>query len=295
MSAFLVTLFALQLLAPSPSLEALRRTAETLNEAGNNSESADAWLALAEADPAQRSDALDEAHINLLAVYFYHQDVAGLCRAIKLAESVLRAGGFANEGAKQVWQDRWDYLEDELRTHSTTTNRSNCRFTANGHPRVRVALLPDTPPSFPELAPQEPHRAPPTETATQPNPAPGLPVVDRVDKRRRVHLITGAVFASVATGLSGGTIGALAAMGKHHAGMHWQLSEAPDRNFTADEYAEFQKMSRQAHEARGLAIGLGVAASVSLTTAIIVWATAKNRRDRSRTSRVRFDGTQLRF
>lgn len=291
MPAILITLFTLQVLTPSPrpSPEAQRRIAETLSEAGAGKEAADAWIALAEMDPAQRSEALDEAHINLLAAYFYYSDVEAMCRAVELTETVMHAGGFA-ESDRTVWQDRKTYDEQELRTHAETTKSNNCRFNANGRPRVRVAMLPDTP----ERSPEPPPTPEGPAQVTAPSPVLVVPSVDTWQQRQRTHRIAGAVLASVGVGLAGGMIGAASKLEKHVAAIRSEVAERDGRRFTADEFADFEALGRQATRTRGLAIGLGVSAGVAVTSAIIVWATGKNRRE-SRTSRVRFIGTSLRF
>lgn len=236
-------------------------------------------LRRATGSPPHLLDELQSAHDGFDSAYLVDGGTVYLCRALAVADLALRTATFSDEQERISWEEtRLDDL-DRLQQDAATTGRPNCRFDASGQPsRPRVALLADSEPSPLQATPTPP---PPPLPRVDKEPPPGPTTAQK--RRTRTHTIAGAVVTSAGIGLLGGLAGVIAVEHQRLTEMRRliNLAEAENRNLDSAESTRFNEISADLLRGRGVAIGVGVASVVTLTTGVALLATRKQPRTRS--------------
>lgn len=231
-----------------PAVIAARAAAEALVRQKAYVAAGDAYVKLAALPGVDRRDALDQAHVNYDSDYMVTRSPRSLCSALGIAELVVEEGGFADDSEAEYWRDNVRDDLDRLLTDARTTRRPNCRFDGLGAPsRPRVAMLTD-------------------EAFHGPDP-----------RRWRRHTIAGGVFTGVGLGLSGVLIGALAVQGSNTATLRAmnERALAEGRDFTGTEVEYARRLYADGVRAQQVAIGVGIAGAITLTTGVALLATRK--------------------
>lgn len=250
--------------ADAPAVVAQRAAAEALEAQGIFSDAGDAYVKLADLSGVDRRSVLDKAHLNYDSAYLTTKNPSRLCRALGIAEQVVDEGGFKDADQASYWKDAVDDDLRRLQADAQATHRANCRFAANGSPRaVIVATLNDD--DFAELGP----------TA-----APAAPQkIDRppATRRWRAQTASAAVFSGLGIGFTGAFAGALAIQSQHAKALQSMTAKAKaeSRDFTGAEWRSFNRIRDDGLQVRNVAIGLGVAGVIALTTGVALLLTRK--------------------
>jgi hypothetical protein len=250
--------------ADAPAVVAQRAAAEALEVQGIFSDAGDAYVKLADLPGVDRRSALDKAHLNYDSAYLTTKNPSRLCRALGVAEQVVGEGGFNDADQASYWKDTVDDDLRRLRADAQATHRPNCRFAASGSPRANiVATLTDD--DFAELGP----------TAD-----PGPPQkIDRppATRRWRAQTASAAVFSGLGIGFLGAFAGALAIQSQHAKTLQSMTAKAKaeSRDFTDAEWRNFNNIRDDGLQVRNVAIGMGVAGVIALTTGVALLVTRK--------------------
>lgn len=248
--------------ANAPAVVAQRAAAEALEAQGIFSDAGDAYVKLADLPGVDRRSALDKAHRNYDSAYLTTKNPSRLCRALGVAEQVLGEGGFNDADQASYWKDTVDDDLRRLQADAQSTHRANCRFAASGAPRANiVATLTDD--DFAELGP----------TAD-----PGTPQkIDRppATRRWRAQTASAAVFSGLGIGFLGAFAGALAIQSQHAKTLQSMTAKAKaeSRDFTDAEWRNFNNIRDDGLQVRNVAIGMGVAGVIALTTGVALLVT----------------------
>lgn len=256
------------LFSTTPTTEASR--AETFAAAGE--------ALLRRATDERSVDAFEEAHKNFDNAYLVADEPRYLCRALAVAELALRSAAFATDQERLSWEDLRREDLDRLRDDAAQTQRSNCRFDASGKPLPpRVALIdPDGP--APAAAPTplagERGRLPVDGPAAARSPATGT---QQREHRVRALTATGAIFTAAGVGLLGGFVGVVELERRRAVEIKGLIAaaRAEERYFTDQEAQQYHQLTGELRHGLKVAIGVGAASVVSLTTGIVVLATQK--------------------
>jgi len=249
--------------ADAPAVVAQRAAAEALETQGIFSDAGDAYVKLAELPGVDRRSALDKAHRNYDSAYLTTKNPSRLCRALGVAEQVVGEGGFNDADQASYWKDTVDDDLRRLQADAQSTHRANCRFAASGSPRTAIATLTDD--DFAELGP----------TAD-----PGTPQkIDRppATRRWRAQTASAAVFSGLGIGFLGAFAGALAIQSQHTKALQSMTAKAKaeSRDFTDTEWRNFNNIRDDGLQVRNVAIGMGVAGAIALTTGVALLVTRK--------------------
>ena len=254
--------------ADAPTVVAKRAAAEALEAQGTFSDAGDAYVKLADLPGVDRRSALDRAHLNYDSAYLTTKNPARLCRALGVAEQVLGEGGFNDADQASYWKDTLDDDLRRLQADAQATHRANCRFAASGSPRTNIiATLTDD--DFAELgptadpgAPRDTDRPPPTSPAT---------------RRWRAQTASAAVFSGLGIGFLGAFAGALAIQSQHAKTLQSMTAKAKaeSRDFTDTEWRNFNNIRDDGLQVRNVAIGMGIAGAIALTTGVALLVTRK--------------------
>lgn len=295
-------MLALFLVLLAPDSVTLRAAADAHEASGQHLAAATAYLDLADAaglTAADRVGVLGRAHDNLYAAWLSAPDhTQHLCRALTLAESVVRDARFRDEHQRLYWVDTVALDRKGLRDGAMKFARPNCRFDAAGQPLARGRSRPavaerspkdarrttpaqpvllDPPTSDPadepllavRTAPSSPGRERPRD-ATLPPPAPER--LARPEHPARPALPSGGGLL-IAGGLSLGAATVFGALAGWSVVRHEELERRIDQvRSTA------QAQGYTAPEVTALRDALGADAdrirNISLSTAIVAGATA---------------------
>jgi hypothetical protein len=250
--------------AEPPAVVAQRAAAEALEARGIFTDAGHAYVKLAEMPGVNRRSELDKAHTNYDSAYLATKDSSHLCWALRIAEQVVDEGEFIDADQQSYWRDTLDDDLRRLQDDARTNQRANCRFNETGAPRVLVATLNDE-----DFAAQAP-------TASREDERRPLPKVTTT-RRWRAHTASGAVLTGIGLGLVGALAGVLESQAQHARAMRrmTSMANAEGRDFTADEWQEFNAIRDEGRQVRGAAIGVGVAGAITLSTGVALLATRK--------------------
>jgi len=254
--------------ADAPAVVAQRAAAEALEAEGIFSDAGDAFVKLAELPGVDRRSALDRAHLNFDSAYLTTKNPARLCRALAVAEQVVGEGGFTDADQASYWKDTVDDDLRRLQADAQQTHRANCRFGANGAPRaIIVATLTDE-----DFATQGP-----TADPADARPADRPPPTSPAPRRWRAQTASGAVLTGLGIGFLGTFTGALAIQSRYASAMRslTARANAAGRDFTYAEWRSFNNLRDDGRQVRNVAIGMGVAGVIALTTGVALLVTRK--------------------
>jgi hypothetical protein len=251
--------------AEPPAVVAQRAAAEALEAQEMFADAGHAYVKLAEMLDVNRRSELDKAHTNYDSAYLATQDPSRLCWALRIAEQVVREGGFVDAEQESYWRDTVDDDLRRLQADARTTKRANCRFDKSGTLRVLVATLTDE--DFTTPAPtadrldirQDDRPSPPKATTT---------------RRWRSQTASGAVLTGLGLGLVGALAGVLELQVQHARAMRRMTStaKAEGRDFTVDEWQQFNALRDDGRQARSAAIGVGVTGAITLSVGVALLA-----------------------
>jgi hypothetical protein len=250
---------------PGPDVVELRARAEARAKDRAYAEAGGSYEKLAALPGVDRRKELLNAHTNFEAAYLTSQETRHLCRALRIAEQVVREDGFENEQMGLFWRERVEEDLERLRVDAVKTKRPNCRFATTGESRPPVPLLADGDP--PQVRINVPEQ---TELAR--DIAPPVP-----SRRFRAQTAAGAAFTGLGIGFLGLFAGALAVKADQVQAIHKQadLVQAQGRLPTPAEQAWVDDREADARQMHSLVIGVGVAGGASLATGVILLATRK--------------------
>lgn len=254
--------------ADAPAVVAQRAAAEALEAEGIFADAGDAFVRLADLPGVDRRAALDRAHLNYDSAYLTTKNPARLCRALAVAEQVVGEGGFIDADQASYWKDTVDDDLRRLQADARLTHRANCRFNANGAARALiVATLTDD-----DFATSGPTAEPADPRQVEPPPPPSP-----ASRRGRAHTASGAVLSGLGLGFLGAFTGALAVQSQHASGMRslTARANAAGRNFTDAEWRSFNSLRDDGRQVRNVAIGMGVAGAIALTTGVVLLVTRR--------------------
>ena len=253
----------------------LRALAEEHENAERFVEAGEAYLELARRSDARPRDALLGAHTNFDSAFIASGDARRLCRALQIAERVVREGGFENDEQAKFWSE---VVEDDLARlaeDAKRNNRANCRFDAAGQRRRPVMLLADdTPVRIPAEHVESPvMQSMPRGTTT------------RDGRRTRARTAVGGTLLGLGLGFIGLTTGAAVTHGIQLAALDRLRDRAPAHGGLSDaERSLVSRLRADALESRAAAIGLGAAAVATFIPGVVLLA----RRHQSRRRGVAF-------
>lgn len=250
--------------APASNEAELRARAESKAKDRAYAEAGEVYVTLADLPEVDRVREMFNAHTNFEAAFLTSHQPRHLCRALGVAELVVREGNFRDKEMGLFWRELVDQDLERLREDAIKTRRLNCRFAASGGPRTSVPLLAES-----EL----PVRLPLPE-----NPEPARDVLSPTSSRRqRAHIASGAVLTGLGIGFFGLFAGALAVKADQVQAIHKQadLVKAQDRVPMPAEQAWVDDREANARQMQSLMVGVGVAGGVSLATGVILLATHK--------------------
>jgi hypothetical protein len=238
----------------------LRAVAEEHENAERFVEAGEAYLELARRSDARPRDALLGAHTNFDSAFIASGDARRLCRALQVAERVVREGGFENDEQAKFWAEVVDDDLARLAEDAKRNAKANCRFDAAGRRRRPVMLLADeTPPRGP---------AEHVETAS--------PVVlpkPRDDRRSRARTAVGGTLLGLGLGFIGLTTGAAVTHGIQLAALDRLRDRAPvHAGLSEAERHLVYQLRADALDSRAVAIGLGAAAVATFIPGVVLLA-----------------------
>jgi len=239
---------------------------------------ADAHLKLATTTAERPLDEFHHAHTKFDSAFLVDGATVYLCRALAVADLVLRTATFTDEQERLSWEEtRGDDL-DRLREDAAQTDRANCRYDTTGKPaQPRVALLAaDDPPANTALL--TPLAAPPAATRSalsEPN--------RRQLHRNRAHTAMGALLTGAGIGMLGILAGVLELERQRVVEVRGiiEAARAEQRGYTPAEEQRYFDLRDDLIRGRDAAIGVGVAGLVSLGTGVALLATRKKARSRT--------------
>ena len=255
--------------ADAPAVVAQRAAVEALEAQSIFSDAGDAYVKLADLPGVDRRSALDKAHLNYDSAYVTTKNPSRLCRALGVAEQVVDEGGFNDADQASYWKDTVDDDLRRLQADAQTTHRANCRFGASGAPRSTIVttwiddnFAEQDPTADPGTAKQD---ARPHSTAS-------------ATRSGRARTAAAAVFSGLGVGFLGAFTGALAIQSQHAKMLRSMTSKAKseDRDFTDTEWRNFNSIRGDGLQARNVAIGMGVAGVIALTTGVALLVTRKS-------------------
>jgi len=250
--------------------------AEVPQDAATFAAAGEEYLKRATTTTENQLDEFQGAHTSFDSAYLVDGATKYLCRALEVADLTLRSTTFADEQERGFWQEtRQDDL-DRLAQDAAETGRANCRFDAPSKP-PRVALLDaDTPPALALTTS--------TRHATDKGLPPSIAEPSRAELRRsRAHTGLGAVFTGAGIGLLGILAGVLE-LERQRAGEIRGIIDAAKaeyRGYTPAEERRYFDLRDDLLRGRDVAIGVGVAGLVSLSTGVALLATRKKTRTRT--------------
>lgn len=255
----------------------LRALAEEHENAERFVEAGEAYLELARRSDARPRDALLGAHTNFDSAFIASGDARQLCRALQIAERVVRGGGFDNDEQAKFWAE---VVEDDLvrlAEDAKKNNKANCRFDAAGQRRKPVMLLADDAP--PRVPAEHVEATNPVALPTQPGSTP------RDARRTRVRTAVGGTLLGLGLGFIGLTTGAAVTHGIQLAALDRLRDRAPAHGGLSEaERSLVSRLRTDALESRAAAIGLGAAAVATFIPGVVLLA----RRHQSRRRGVAF-------
>lgn len=264
MAYMTIALVALRLSGDSGPGEAeLRAQAEARAKDRAYADAGEVYVKLAGLPGVERRKELLNAHTNFEAAYLTLRETRHLCRALSIAEQVVREDQFKEEQMEQFWRERVDEDLERLRTDAIKTRRLNCRFGATGAPRPSVPLLADGEP--PPTRSKLPERPGPSQDSAPPRPS----------RRYRAHTAAGASFTGLGIGFLALCAGAVGVQVDQVQAIRRQIAlvEGDGRLPTPGELAWASERKETALAAQAMAIGAGTAGVVSLATGIALLKT----------------------
>lgn len=257
--------------ATAPNESELRAQAESKAKDRAYAEAGEVYVTLADLPEVDRVREMFNAHTNFEAAFLTSHRPRHLCRALGVAELVVREGRFKDEDMGLFWRELVDQDLERLREDAIKTRRPNCRFAASGGPRPAVLLLADS--DLPPVRMPLPEHPEPVRDVAPPAPS----------RRYRAHTAAGAVFTGLGVGFLGLFAGALAVKADQVQAIHKQtdLVKGQDRMPTPAEQAWVNDRVADARQVQSLMIGVGVAGGVSLATGVILLATRRHLKQRA--------------
>jgi len=257
-------LFTLSL-AEGPDAAELRAQAESKARERAYAEAGELFVKLAALPGVERRKEMFNAHTNLEAAYLTSHETRHLCRALGVAELVIREDGFKDEQMGQFWHDLVEEDLDRLRADAVKTKRPNCRFGETGKPRSTVPLIADGDLPPVRLNMSEKPVFVPKDAGPRPS------------RRYQTHTAAGALFTGVGISFLGLFAGAIGVQVDQVQAIRKQrdLVEGEGRAPTAGEQAWAEDRRETALQAQAVAIGVGTAGVVSLATGVALLATRK--------------------
>ena len=241
----------------------LRALAEEHEGADRFVEAGDAYLELARRADARPRDALLGAHTNFDSAFIASGDVRQLCRALQIAERVVRDGGFDSDEQAKFWaevvEDDLARLAEDAKKHS----KANCRFDAAGQRRRPVMLLADE--DLPRV---------PTEHVEVASPVvlPTPRATPRDVRRAGVRTAVGGTLLGLGLGFIGLTTGAVVTHGIQLAALERLRDRAPAHGLSEAEKGLVSELRADALDSRAAAIGLGAAAAATFIPGVVLLA-----------------------
>lgn len=253
------------ILAEGPDAAELRAQAEGKARERAYAEAGELFVKLAALPGVERRKEMFNAHTNLEAAYLTSHETRHLCRALGVAELVIREDGFKDEQMGQFWRDLVEEDLDRLRADAVKTKRPNCRFGETGNPRSTVPLIADGDPPPARLNMSEKPVFVPKDERPRPS------------RRYQAHTAAGALFTGVGISFLGLFAGAVGVQIDQVQAIRKQrdLVEGQGRVPTANEQAWAEDRKETALQAQTVAIGVGTAGAVSLATGIALLVTRK--------------------
>ena len=240
----------------------LRELAEEHENADRFVEAGDAYLELARRGDARPRDALLGAHTNFDSAFIASGDVRQLCRALQIAERVVREGGFDSDEQAKFWAE---VVEDDLvrlAEDAKKNNKANCRFDAAGQRRRPVMLLAD------EDLPRVPAALETESPVVLPTPRSTPWDVRRAGVRTAV----GGTLLGLGLGFIGLTTAAAVTHGIQLAALDRLRDRAPAHGLGEAERNDVSLLTADAIDSRAVAIGLGAAAAATFIPGVVLLA-----------------------
>ena len=249
---------------PTMSTAELRALAEEHENAERFVEAGEAYLELAHRSDARPRDALLGAHTNFDSAFIASGDARQLCRALQIAERVVRGGGFDDGEQAKFWAE---VVEDDLARlaeDAKKNNKANCRFDAAGQRRKPVMLLADDAP--PRVPAENVETASPVALPMPPGLTP------RDARRTRARTAVGGTLLGLGLGFIGLTTAAAVTHGIQLAALDRLRDRAPAHGLGEAERNDVSLLTADAIDSRAAAIGLGAAAAATFIPGVVLLA-----------------------
>mgnify|MGYP000855974703 CR=1 FL=1 len=249
----------------------LRALAREHEDAERFVDAGEAYLRLAGHPDVRVRDELLGAHTNFESAFMVSEDSKQLCRALRIAERVVREGQFDHAEQQKFWAELVAADLARLAEDAMKKKAANCRFDAAGRRVEPIALIADDDPPRPmpaDLVETAGVVAGPTPLeSTPPGPTP------RDARRTRARTAAGASLLGLGIGFIGLTTGAAVAHGIQLAALDRLRDSAPARGGLSDaEKNLVPQLGADGFDSRAAAIGFGVAAAATFIPGVVLLA-----------------------
>lgn len=250
----------------------LRAVAREHEDAERFVDAGEVYLRLAGHPDVRVRDELLGAHTNFESAFIASEDSRQLCRALRIAERVVREGQFDHAEQQKFWAELVAADLARLAEDAMKKKAANCRFDAAGRRVEPIALIADDDPPRPmpaDLVETAGVVAGPTPSeSTPPRPTP------RDARRTRARTAAGASLLGLGIGFIGLTTGAAVAHGIQVAALDRLRDSAPARGGLSDaEKNLVPQLGADGFDSRAAAIGFGVAAAATFIPGVVLLAT----------------------
>lgn len=242
----------------------LRALAKEHEHAERFVDAGEAYLRLAGQPDVRVRDELLGAHTNFESAFIASEDSKQLCRALRIAERVVREGQFDHAEQQKFWAELVEADLVRLAEDATKRKTANCRFDAAGRRLEPIALIADDdPPHVP---------AERVEVARPAVPAPPGPT-SRDHRRMRARTAGGGALLGLGLGFIGLTTGAVVMHGIQLAALgRLRDAAAAGGGLSNAESDLVPGLRADALESRAAAIGLGLAGAATFIPGVVLLA-----------------------
>ena len=246
----------------------LRALAKEHEAAERFVDAGEAYLRLAGQPDVRVRDELLGAHTNFESAFIASDDSKQLCRALRIAERVVRKGQFDHVEQQKFWAELVAADQARLAADATKKRAANCRFDAAGRRLEPIALINDDDPPRPMPGDLVEIVAGPTPSeSTSPRPRP------RDARRSRARTAAGATLLGLGLGFIGLTTGAAVTHGIQLATLDRLRDSAPARGgLTEEEKNLVPQLGADGFDSRAAAIGFGMAAAATFIPGVVLLA-----------------------
>ena len=241
----------------------LRALAKEHEDAERFAEAGEAYLQLAGRPDVRVRDELLGAHTNFESAFIASEDSRQLCRALWIAERVVREGKFDHDEQQTFWRELVAADLARLAEDANEKKAGNCRFDGSGRRLEPIALIADDDP--PRVAAERVEVASPVPTPLRPMP--------RDTRRLRARTAGGGVLLGLGLGFIGMTTGAAVLHGIQLVALD-RLRDATNAGGSLSD-AEKELVPRlraDALDSRAAAIGFGMAAAATFIPGVVLLA-----------------------